>query len=85
MFLITVLQVKRCKMMRKNHKAADVLSLRKMLCNLMNVYTAFSFIQVETNDLFTQKMSVLIQDCKFTDLILNVKSVFCNKVICFSL
>lgn len=41
-------------MMRKKQNVADMLSPRNLLSNLMNVYIAFSFIRVETNDVMSQ-------------------------------
>lgn len=58
---------------QKTWNVADVLSLRNLLSNLMNVFIAFSFIRVETNEVFTHKYRktsqsawVLVQDCTFS-------------------
>lgn len=51
---IVFLKKKRCKMMRKKLKVADMLSLRSLLSNLMNVSIAFSFKQVGTSEVFTR-------------------------------
>ena len=48
-------------MMRKKLKVADMLSLRSLLSNLMNVFIAFSFKQVETNEVFTHEYRKMSQ------------------------